>query len=234
MKLELKQSDDSYSMAARERMVTELDTLVSRLNECGSALATLHLFRRADVELDGKKRRLDEFAEVDLGPDPTVGTFKVIIHNPDVVGHVIAVLKENGFVNIDASSKRELRVVKPRLTVQQEDDLENEVKRITKGCHAKMASIKSDALQRIQAAIKAEYIEPAVSRRASLQLDDLIENAATHASILGLIRRKQLIGGGLTFENPDEESLYKRINDRAYQDVARIMLIPKTGDADGA
>ena len=59
MKLELKQSDDSYSMAARERMVTELDTLVSRLNECGSALATLHLFRRADVELDGKKRRLD-------------------------------------------------------------------------------------------------------------------------------------------------------------------------------
>ena len=97
-----------------------------------------------------------------------------------------------------------------------------------------MASIKSDALQRIQAAIKAEYIEPAVSRRASLQLDDLIENATTHATILGLIRRKQLIGGGLTFENPDEESLYKRINYRAYQDAAHIMLIPKTGDADGA
>ena len=232
MQLDMKQSDDSYSMAAKERMAIELDGLVWRLNEVGSALATLNIFRRADIEIEGKKRRLNDFAQVDLGPDPMAGTFKVIIHNPVAIPGAVAVLKENKFINIDMSSKRELKVVKPRLTAQQEDDLETEVKRVTKSSLSKLASIKSDALQRVQAAIKAEYIEPAESKKATLQLDDLIRQSGTHASILGLIRPKQLIGGGLTFDGPEEEALYKRINDRAYKDVWQEMLLPKSGEED--
>ncbi|MGA0973696.1 MAG: hypothetical protein ACO3S1_09345 [Candidatus Puniceispirillaceae bacterium] len=225
-------SDDSYSMAARERMVIEIEALIGRLNEVGSALAILNLFRRADIEVEGKKRRLRDFAEIDLGPDPMAGTFKVIIHNPVAIAGAVAILKENQFINIDMSSKRELKVVKPRLTVQQEDDLETEVKRVTKSTLAKLAAIKSDALQRVQAAIKAEYIEPADAKKSTLQLDELIIQASTHASVLGLIRRKQLIGGGLTFEGPDEEALYKRINDRVYKDAAAEMVMPKIDETD--
>jgi ribosome recycling factor len=232
MQLDMKLSDDSYSMAARERMVIEIEALIGRLNEVGSALAILNLFRRADIEVEGKKRRLRDFAEIDLGPDPMAGTFKVIIHNPVAIAGAVAILKENQFINIDMSSKRELKVVKPRLTVQQEDDLETEVKRVTKSTLAKLAAIKSDALQRVQAAIKAEYIEPADAKKSTLQLDALIIQASTHAGVLGLIRRKQLIGGGLTFEGPDEEALYKRINDRVYQDAAAEMVIPKVDEND--
>ncbi|MDA0960124.1 MAG: hypothetical protein O2835_04370 [Proteobacteria bacterium] len=225
-------SDDSYSMAARERMVIEIEALIGRLNEVGSALAILNLFRRADIEVEGKKRRLRDFAEIDLGPDPMAGTFKVIIHNPVAIAGAVAILKENQFINIDMSSKRELKVVKPRLTVQQEDDLETEVKRVTKSTLAKLAAIKSDALQRVQAAIKAEYIEPADAKKSTLQLDQLIIQASTHAGVLGLIRRKQLIGGGLTFEGPDEEALYKRINDSVYKDAAAEMVMPKIDETD--
>jgi len=232
MQLDMKLSDDSYSMAARERMVIEIDALIGRLNEVGSALAILNLFRRADIEVEGKKRRLRDFAEIDLGPDPMAGTFKVIIHNPVAIAGAVAILKENQFINIDMSSKRELKVVKPRLTVQQEDDLETEVKRVTKSTLAKLAAIKSDALQRVQAAIKAEYIEPADAKKSTLQLDQLIIDASTHAGVLGLIRRKQLIGGGLTFEGPDEEALYKRINDRVYKDAAAEMIMPKIDETD--
>ena len=232
MQLDMKLSDDSYSMAARERMVIEIDALIGRLNEVGSALAILNLFRRADIEVEGKKRRLRDFAEIDLGPDPMAGTFKVIIHNPVAIAGAVAILKENQFINIDMSSKRELKVVKPRLTVQQEDDLETEVKRVTKSTLAKLAAIKSDALQRVQAAIKAEYIEPADAKKSTLQLDQLIIQASTHAGVLGLIRRKQLIGGGLTFEGPDEEALYKRINDRVYKDAAAEMVMPKIDETD--
>ena len=232
MQLDMKQSEDSYSMAAKERMVIELDGLVWRLNEVGSALAILNLFRRADIEVEGKKRRLQDFAEIDLGPDPMAGTFKVIIHNPIAITGAVTILKENKFINIDASSKRELKVVKPRLTVQQEDDLETEVKRVTKSSLSKLASIKSDALQRVQAAIKDEYIEPKESKRATLQLVYFIIQASQHAGVLGLIRRKQLIGGGLSFEGPDEEALYKRINDRAYKEVWQELLMPKVADDD--
>ncbi len=232
MQLDMKLSDDSYSMAARERMVIEIEALIGRLNEVGSALAILNLFRRADIEVEGKKRRLRDFAEIDLGPDPMAGTFKVIIHNPVAIAGAVAILKENQFINIDMSSKRELKVVKPRLTVQQEDDLETEVKRVTKSTLAKLAAIKSDALQRVQAAIKAEYIEPADAKKSTLQLDQLIIQASTHAGVLGLIRRKQLIGGGLTFEGPDEEALYKRINDSVYKDAAAEMVMPKIDETD--
>ena len=224
IKLSLKKSDDSYSTAAMERMVDEINALIGRLNEAGSALATKNLFHRETVQIENKPRPMRDFADVDLGPDPTVGTFTVIVHNEIVLPNVIAILKENGFINIDTSDKRKLRVVKPRLTIQQEEDLENQIKRLGKNSMSKVSSIKADAMQRLTAAIKAEYIDPPVAQKARSQLDELGDEARNHIVVLSLIRRKQLIGGGMTFDGPEEESLYRRINDSTYKEATAELL----------
>jgi hypothetical protein len=36
----------------------------------------------------------------------------------------------------------------------------------------------------------------------------------------------------LAFDGPEEEALYKRINDRTYKDVWQEMLLPKVGEDD--
>ena len=230
LKLRLDKSDDSYSTAAMERMVDEIRALVQRLNDAGSALAIINLFHREAIEIDGKRRMMRDFAEVDLGPDPTAGTFRVLIHNEAVTPGAVSILKESGFINIDTSDRRSLKVVKPRLTVQQEEDLENEVKRVAKNSMTKVSSIKSDAMQRLTAAIKAEYIDAPVAQKARVQLDDLFDEARKHILILSLIRRKQLIGGGMTFEGPEEESLYRRISDSQYKEVTAALLEVKAPD----
>ncbi len=224
LKLSLKKSDDSYSTAAMERMLDEINALIRRLNEAGSALAIQNLFHRESVQIENKPRPMRDFAEVDLGPDPTVGTFIVMVHNDNVLSNVIAILKENGFINIDTSDKRRLRVVKPRLTIQQEEDLENQIKRLGKNSMSKVSSIKADAMQRLTAAIKAEYIDPPVAQKARIQLDELGDEARKHIIVLSLIRRKQLIGGGISFDSPEEESLYRRINDSAYREATAVLL----------
>ena len=224
LKLNLKKSDDSYSTAAMERMVDEINALISRLNEAGSALAIQNLFHRETVQIENKPRPMRDFAEVDLGPDPTVGTFNVLVHNENVLSSAISILKENGFINIDNSDKRRLRVVKPRLTIQQEEDLENQVKRLGKNSMSKVSSIKADAMQRLTAAIKAEYIDPPVAQKARVQLDELGDEARKHIIVLSLIRRKQLIGGGISFDGPEEESLYRRINDSTYKAATAALL----------
>lgn len=230
LKLILSKSDDSYSKAAKERMTVELEGLVYRLNDVGSSLAILNLFHFETVEIDGKRRMMRDWVDIDLGPDPTAGTFRVAIHNPDVIAAVVTILKENGFINIDLSDRRLLKVVKPRLTLQQEEDLENEVKRVAKNALQKISSIKADAMQRLTAAIKVEYIDAPEAQKARVQLDDLFEDARKHVTILSLIRRKQLLGGGMGFESPDEESLYRRINDTAYKEVTAIMLHTEAPD----
>ena len=224
LKLNLNKSDDSYSTAAMERMRDEISSLISRLNEAGSALAIQNLFHRETVQIENKPRPMRDFAEVDLGPDPTVGTFIVTVHNDTVLSSVISILKENGFINIDNSDKRRLRVVKPRLTIQQEEDLENQVKRLGKNSMSKVSSIKADAMQRLTAAIKAEYIDPPVAQKARVQLDELGDEARKHIIVLSLIRRKQLIGGGISFDGPEEETLYRRINDSAYKAATAALL----------
>ena len=231
LKLNRNKSDDSYSTAAMERMLDEINSLISRLNEAGSALAIQNLFHRETVQIENKPRPMRDFAEVDLGPDPTVGTFIVIVHNETVLSSVISILKENGFINIDNSDRRRLRVVKPRLTIQQEEDLENQVKRLGKNSMSKVSSIKADAMQRLTAAIKAEYIDPPVAQKARVQLDELGDEARKHIMVLSLIRRKQLIGGGISFDGPEEESLYRRINDTAYR-AATAALLKVEGPAD--
>ena len=224
IKLSLKKSDDSYSTAAMERMADEINALIGRLNEAGSALATQNLFHRETVQIENKPRPMRDFAEIDLGPDPTAGTFAVIIHNESVLPNVITILKENGFINIDTSDRRKLRVVKPRLTIQQEEDLENQIKRLGKNSMSKVSSIKADAMQRLTAAIKAEYIDPPVAQKARIQLDELGDEARNHITVISLIRRKQLIGGGISFDGPEEESLYRRINDPTYKEVTAELL----------
>ena len=224
LKLSLNKSEDSYSTAAMERMLDEINSLIGRLNEAGSALAIQNLFHRETVQIENKPRPMRDFAEVDLGPDPTAGTFAVLIHNETVLPNVVMILKEHGFINIDTSDKRKLRVVKPRLTLQQEEDLENQIKRLGKNSMSKVSSIKADAMQRLTAAIKAEYIDPPVAQKARVQLDDLGDEARKHISILSLIRRKQLIGGGISFDGAEEEALYRRINDAAYREVTAALL----------
>ena len=224
LKLNLNKSDDSYSTAAMERMLDEINALISRLNEAGSALAIQNLFHREIVQIENKPRPMRDFAEVDLGPDPTAGTFTVIVHNETVLSSVVSILKENTFINIDTSDKRRLKVVKPRLTIQQEEDLENQVKRLGKNSMSKVSSIKADAMQRLTAAIKAEYIDPPVAQKARVQLDDLGDEARKHIIVLSLIRRKQLIGGGISFDGPEEESLYRRINDSTYKSATAALL----------
>ena len=224
LKLNLNKSDDSYSTAAMERMLDEINALISRLNEAGSALAIQNLFHREVVQIENKPRPMRDFAEVDLGPDPTAGTFTVIVHNETVLSSVVSILKENTFINIDTSDKRRLKVVKPRLTIQQEEDLENQVKRLGKNSMSKVSSIKADAMQRLTAAIKAEYIDPPVAQKARVQLDDLGDEARKHIIVLSLIRRKQLIGGGISFDGPEEESLYRRINDTTYKSATAALL----------
>ena len=205
-------------------MHDEIRGLISRLNEAGSALAIQNLFHRETVQIENKPRPMRDFAEVDLGPDPTAGTFSVVVHNENVLPNAIAILRENGFINIDNSDKRRLRVVKPRLTIQQEEDLENQVIRLGKNSMSKVSSIKADAMQRLTAAIKAEYIDPPVAQKARVQLDELGDEARKHIIVLSLIRRKQLIGGGISFDGPEEESLYRRINDSAYRAATAALL----------
>jgi ribosome recycling factor len=232
LKLNLLKSEDSYSSAAMERMLVELEGLVYRLNDVGSSLAILNLFHRETVEIEGKRRMMRDWVEVDLGPDPTAGTFRVAVHNQNVLATAIGILKENGFINVDFSDRKLLKVVKPRLTIQQEEDLENEVKRVAKNSLQKISSIKADAMQRLTAAIKVEYIDPPEAQKARIQLDDLFDEARNHVTVLSLIRRKQLLGGGMGFDSPDEETMYRRINDRAYKEVTAILLETKMPDAD--
>ena len=55
-------------------------------------------------------------------------------------------------------------------------------------------------------------------------MDELGDEARKHINVLSLIRRKQLIGGGISFDGPEEESLYRRINDPTYKEVTAELL----------
>jgi hypothetical protein len=87
-------------------------------------------------------------------------------------------------------------------------------------------------MQRLTAAIKVEYIDAPEAQKARVQLDSLFDEARKHITILSLIRRKQLLGGGMGFDGPEEESLYRRINDSQYKNVTAALLETIAPDMD--
>ena len=204
-------------------MVDEINALIGRLNEAGSALAIKNLFHRETVQLENKPRPMRDFAEVDLGPDPTVGTFVVMVHNEAVLPNAIAILKENGFINID-TRQTEIEGSKTAPHYPARGGFRNSDKKAWQKLNVKGEFHQSDAMQRLTAAIKAEYIDPPVAQKARIQLDELGDEARKHIVVLSLIRRKQLVGGGISFDGPEEESLYRRVNDSAYKEVTAELL----------
>ena len=78
----------------------------------------------------------------------------------------------------------------PEPTQNQLNEFAGETKRIERSAISRIARIKSDAIQRIKAALEREYIEPHVAVPAKAHLENIQQSAVFEIRLIGLKKKE--------------------------------------------
>ena len=218
MKLNTDDPLDSYSLAAMARTEDILSFLVEDLNVIGSKDAYKNILYGVRIIVEGKNRRLSDFSEIINEEEDNnikqknTDNFKINIFRENLVDDIITIIKQNGFKEVNRIKDTTHILIKiPEPTQNQLKEFAGETKRIERSAISRIARIKSDAIQRIKAALEREYIEPHAAVPAKAHLENIQQSAVSEIRLIGLKKRKTLLGRFFSYTDEEEKKLGKKL-----------------------
>ena len=209
---------DSYSLAAMARTEDILSFLVEDLDVVGSKDAYKNILYGVRLIVEGKNRRLSDFSEIINEEEENnikqknTDNFKINIFRENLVDDIITIIKQNGFKEVNRIKDTTHILIKiPEPTQNQLNEFAGETKRIERSAISRIARIKSDAIQRIKAALQREYIEPHVAVPAKAHLENIQQSAVSEIRLIGLKKRKTLLGRFFSYTDDEEKKLGKKL-----------------------
>ena len=226
MKLDTDTPLDSYSLAAMARTEDILGFLVDDLNVVGSKDAFKNILYGVRLIVEGKNRRLSDFSEIinededDDKNNKLEDSFKINVFRENLIEDVISIIKQNGFKQVNRIKNSTHIIIKiPEPTQNQLNEFAGETKRIERSAISRIARIKSDAIQRIKAALEREYIEPHVAVPAKAHLENIQQSAVFEIRLIGLKKRKSLLGRFFSYSDEEEKKLGKKLEKSPHNDL---------------
>ena len=227
MKSDLDSPLDSYSLAAMARTEDILGYLVSDLEIVGSKDAFKNVLYGVRLVVEGKNRRLTDFSEI-INPEEDdtsskkedESSFKINVFREDIIQNVINIIKEAGFKTVKRiKDSTHLWIKIPEPTQNQLNEFAGETKRIERAAISKIARVKSDAVQRIKAALEREYIEPHVAVPAKANLEDIQKSAVNNIKLIGLRKRKAILGKFFAYTDEEEKRIGAALEKSSYKNL---------------
>ena len=211
---------DSYSLAAMARTEDILSFLVEDLDVVGSKDAYKNILYGVRLIVEGKNRRLSDFSEIineeeeeeNSAKKKSLDSFRINIFRENLIDDIISIIKQNGFKQVNRIVNSTHILIKiPEPTQNQLNEFAGETKRIERSAISRIARIKSDAIQRIKAALEREYIEPHVAVPAKAHLENIQQSAVSEIRLIGLKKRKTLLGRFFSYTDEEEKKLGKKL-----------------------
>ena len=224
VELQLQKSDDSYSTAAKQRMEENIESYIETLKSVGTSSTYMTLLYGASVTVDGRNRKLTDFADVEPLEDNAKRGFIVALHRADVESLIINILRENGFSKITKLPESGfLQVEIERPSTAQTDAWATECERHASSALSRSAKIKVDALSQIAKGVKNEFIEPIVAHRARLQLDDLSLSSEKHIKVIGMTRKVHFLGYSLPLSTEEDSKILAQTRQPLFKNIGEHM-----------
>ena len=228
MKIDIDSPLDSYSLAAMARTEDIIGFLINDLAVVGSKAAFKNVLYGVRLIVEGKNRRLTDFSEIikkeEVQPDSNNleedDSFRINVFRENLIQDVINVIKESGFKTIKRlKNSTHLWIKIPEPTQNQLNEFAGETKRLERAAISKIARIKSDAVQRIKAALEREYIEPHIAVPAKAHLEVIQKSAVNNIKLIGLTKRKVLLGKFFSYTDEEEKKLGKILEKSSYRNL---------------
>jgi ribosome recycling factor len=211
------EEQDSYSLEAEANMETCLENLIEGLKSVGSADAYKNALFGIKLMVDKKQRRLSDLSSI--GPGPVPRSLELMVFSRELIPQIVKEIKASGFRNVQANEVlQKVVVVVPKPTLEELQQVADEVARITRSTIGQIAKIKSNSAMRLKAGLENEYIDPPTAGKATKKLDNLFDKFAELTKLYTIKKRKDLLGKEFEPENKEEIELLEKLKKKKLKD----------------
>ncbi len=204
--------DEGYSPEAIANMDNALEEFAVSLTEIRPEDANIAVFRGLKLTLKGRPRRLAELGNVESPDDPM--KIELMIYNKEQIEEVLEFIKKNGFPAKNEPGSQFIHIRVPKPSRMQLEELGDEVIRRTNSAATRLMKIKTNTGLRIRAAMEKEYIDQRISGVALKKIDNALERITKEMKIIGVIKRKAILGSFFKTIERDDADIIKVINKR--------------------
>ncbi len=204
--------DEGYSPEAIANMDNALEEFAISLTEIRPEDANIAVFRGLKLTLKGRPRRLAELGNVESPDDPM--KIELMIYNKEQIEEVLEFIKKNGFPAKNEPGSQFIHIRVPKPSRMQLEELGDEVIRRTNSACTRLMKIKTNTGLRIRAAMEKEYIDQRISGVALKKIDNALERITKEMKIIGVMKRKAILGSFFKTIERDDADIIKVINKR--------------------
>ena len=213
--------EEGYSPECIANMESALEEFVVSLLDIKPEDANIAVFRGLKITLQGRPRRLAELGNVESPDNPM--KIELMIYNKEQIEQVLEFIKENGFPAKNDPGSQFIHIRVPKPSRMQLEELGDEVIRRTNTACTRLMKIKTNTGLRIRAAMEKEYIDQRVSGIALKKIDNALERITKEMKIIGIMKRKAILGSFFKTIERDDADLLKVINKRIKLEKDKIV-----------
>ena len=204
--------EEGYSPESIANMESALEEFIVSLLDIRPEDANIAVFRGLKITLQGRPKRLAELGNVESPDNPM--KIELMIYNKEQIEQVLEFIKQNGFPAKNDSGSQFIHIRVPKPSRMQLEELGDEVIRRTNTACTRLMKIKTNTGLRIRAAMEKEYIDQRISGIALKKIDNALERITKEMKIVGVIKRKAILGSYFKTIERDDADLLKVINKR--------------------
>ena len=212
--------EEGYSPEAIANLERAIEEFAETMLEIKPEDANIKVFTSLQIIMSGRKRRIGDLANVESPDDPM--KIQLMVYNKENIETVLEFVKQNGFPAKNENGSQFISVRVPKPSRMQLEEIGDDVNRRTNAVGARLMKIKTNTALRIRAAMEKEYIDQRIAGMATKKIDLHLERCTKEIRIIGLMKRKKILGSFFKVVERDDPDLLKVITKRIKLETQRI------------
>jgi len=213
-------NNEGYSPEAIANFELAVEEFAESLLAIKSEDANIAVFRSLQILMNGRKRRIGDLGNVESPDDPM--KIQLMIYNKEHVEEVCDFIRESGFPARNEEGSQFIHIRVPKPSRMQLEEIGDDIARRTNSVCTRLTKMKTNTGLRIRAAMEKEFIDQRIANLATKKINDNLDRCTQEVRIIGLMKRKKILGSFFKTVERDDNDLLKIINKRLKLEQKRI------------
>lgn len=214
--LQLKEEQNSYIASAKERMSDVISNFSAAVENSVTLGDFSQIFKTVNVWVRLRPRKLSQYAEI-IQERSGEGRLSVRYSDEDFLPNIKDTLKENRLkvISIDHNI---IDCKTPKPSDQDIDIAVQKIKVLGNTARNSLAQVKADSIQRLQSALKNEYVEARDVKQAADAIENIEQKFAIFLLYVRLEAEKKLAGKFFKYESDEARNIHLSMARRVKKD----------------
>jgi ribosome recycling factor len=204
--------ENSYIASAKERMNDVIDAFIANSEGAITLNDFSQIFKTVTVWIKFRPRKLGQYVEV-MKERTTAENVCVRYASDEYIPHIKEVLKEHR-LQITSQEPNIINCKPPRPKDQDIEIAVQKIKVVGNSSRNSLAQVKADSIQRLQAALKNEYLEAKDVKFAITAIEKVEQKFAVVLVYLRLEAEKKVAGKLFRYDSAENQEIHKSVSRR--------------------